>query len=191
MVETQRKSARIQLLLIAAVFFGPLLVAAWMYYGGHFLQPEGKTNHGELLEPIVSLTDALPASELRIHNQEHWLLLYAGAAPCENRCQDALYTLRQSRLMLGKEMQRVKRIFLHGDTSPDTVFIAEEHQGLITLQDANLEGLLDNKKPAHLPAGGFYLIDPLGNLVMYFRPDIDPSDMVNDLKRLLKLSRIG
>jgi hypothetical protein len=35
------------------------------------------------------------------------------------------------------------------------------------------------------------LIDPLGNLVMYFQPDLDPSQMVDDIKRLLKLSRIG
>jgi hypothetical protein len=52
-------------------------------------------------------------------------------------------------------------------------------------------GLLDNKRPAALPAGGYYLIDPLGNLVMYFRPDIDPADMVDDVKHLLRLSRIG
>jgi hypothetical protein len=42
-----------------------------------------------------------------------------------------------------------------------------------------------------LPAGGYYLVDPLGNLVMYFRPDLDPSDMVDDIKHLLRLSRIG
>ena len=39
--------------------------------------------------------------------------------------------------------------------------------------------------------GGYYLVDPHGNLVMYFGPDIDPRDMVDDIKRLLKLSRIG
>ena len=48
-----------------------------------------------------------------------------------------------------------------------------------------------NNKPTELPAGGYYLIDPLGNLVMYFRPDMNPSDMVDDIKRLLRLSRIG
>ncbi|MDH3952764.1 MAG: cytochrome oxidase assembly protein, partial [Gammaproteobacteria bacterium] len=63
--------------------------------------------------------------------------------------------------------------------------------GLITLQDAALRVVLDNKKPESLPAGGFYLIDPLGNLVLYFGPGINPRDMVDDIKRLLKLSRIG
>jgi hypothetical protein len=71
------------------------------------------------------------------------------------------------------------------------VFLADEHPGLITIEDSALEALLNNKRPVDLPAGGYYLVDPLGNLVMYFRPDLDPSDMVDDIKHLLRLSRIG
>ena len=93
--------------------------------------------------------------------------------------------------MLGREMDRVIRVFLHGAAGPDRVFLAAEHPGLVTIEDASLAGLLDNKRPADLPAGGYYLVDPLGNLVLYFGPDIDPSDMVDDIKHLLKLSRIG
>jgi hypothetical protein len=93
--------------------------------------------------------------------------------------------------MLGKEMHRLQRVFLHGDSLPDTVLLAEEHPGLITLEHGGLNGPLQKKIPADLPAGGFFLIDPLGNLVMYFRPDIEPSAMVDDIKRLLRLSRIG
>ena len=59
------------------------------------------------------------------------------------------------------------------------------------LISSDLSGLLTTKRPAELPDGGYYLVDPLGNLVMYFRPDMDPSEMVDDIKRLLKLSRIG
>ena len=93
--------------------------------------------------------------------------------------------------MLGRDMQRLQRLFLHGDAPPDRVFLAAEHDGLVTMQDAELDALLNNKRPAALKAGGYFLIDPLGNLVMYFRPDMDPSEMVDDIKRLLKLSRIG
>ena len=93
--------------------------------------------------------------------------------------------------MLGKEMERVGRIFLHGDQAPDTVFLGAEHSGLIALQDRATSRLLSNKKPGELSTGGYYLVDPLGNLVMYFHPEIDPRNMVDDIKRLLKLSRIG
>ena len=188
---SRQRVGRVQLLLIAAVFLGPLLVAAWMYYQGGLVQPQGRTNHGALLEPIENLVDELPDSAIHPFYQQSWVLLYAQDATCDATCRDALYKLRQSRLMLGKEMDRLTRVFLHGNTPPDTVFLAEEHVGLITIEDGNLRRLLSNKKPADLPANGYYLIDPLGNLVMYFRPDLDPSEMVDDIKRLLKLSRIG
>ena len=36
-----------------------------------------------------------------------------------------------------------------------------------------------------------YVVDPLGNLMMRFPRDPDPSLMIKDLQRLLKASRIG
>jgi hypothetical protein len=185
----QRTKGRLQFLLIAAIFFGPLLFAAWLYYSGDGLQPESRVNHGALLEPIVNLLDAVPES--RIHDDRAWRLLYAEDGECGERCQQALYTLRQTRLMLGKEMDRVERVFLHGEHAPDTLLGAEEHQGLKSLHDPALRAVLDEQRPGSLPAGGFYLIDPHANLVLYFSPDIKPRDMVDDIKRLLKLSRIG
>ena len=189
MTDSQRTRGRLQFLLIAALFFGPLLFAAWMYYSGDALQPESRANRGALLEPIVSLVEVAPDSA--ILDSRLWRLLYANDGECGDSCRAALYTLRQSRLMLGKEMDRVERVFLHGEHGPDTLLDAEEHRGLVSLQDTALRAVLDDKKPASLPAGGFYLIDPHGNLVMYFSPDIEPRDMVDDIKRLLKLSRIG
>ena len=184
-------SGRLQLTLIAAVFFGPLLFAAWLYFQGDLIQPVNRTNHGALLEPFINLNDDLPGSPLHEHNRGRWVLLYMNTEACDESCRDALHTARQSRLMLGREMDRVLRVFLHGDTPPDTVFLADEHQGLVELVDDGLAQLLTNKKPTELRAGGYYLIDPLGNLVMYFQPDINPRDMVDDINRLLKLSRIG
>lgn len=180
---------RLQLTLISLVFFGPLILAAWLYFSGSGLTPEGRTNHGFLLEPIVNVGETGSAPLERADGR--WLLVYTNEGECGEECQFALYTLRQSRLMLGKEMDRLERVFLHGDTAPDTVFLADQHAGLISIRDSGLSGLLQNKKPAELAAGGLYLIDPLGNLVMYFHPGIDPSDMVEDIKRLLKHSRIG
>ena len=182
---------RLQLILIALVFFGPLILAAWMYFIGPGLRPDGRTNHGALLEPIVSIAEELPDSTLNAHNDGHWLLIYENSGLCDEACEYSLYTLRQVRLMLGKEMDRLKRVFLHGDSAPDKVLLGEQHAGLIALEDSSLSDLLQKKKPEALATGGYFLVDPLGNLVLYFRPDIDPSDMVEDIKRLLKHSRIG
>jgi len=189
MTQQGRTRGRILLLLIAAVFFGPLLGAAWLYYRGSDLLPESRVNHGVLLEPIVNLVDAVPASTL--HSHPSWRLLYAGDGPCAAPCRAALHTMRQSRLMLGKEMDRLDRVFLHGGVAPDNLPDTDGGEGLILLEDAGLRAVLDNKRPVTIPAGGFFLIDPHGNLVLYFSPDIEPRDMVDDIKRLLRLSRIG
>lgn len=190
MTEPKTTKGRLVFLLLAAVFLGPLALAAWMYHAGQ-LQPEGRTNHGTLLEPIVNLPEAVSESPLYAAGDGHWVLLYSNDAACEEPCRQSLYTLRQSRLMLGREMDRLVRVFLHGETPPDTLFLVEEHEGLVALQDGALLVLLNNKKPTDVAAGGYFLVDPLGNLVMYFEPDIDPSAMVEDIKHLLELSRIG
>lgn len=191
MTRQKDRAGRVQLFLIAIVFFGPLVLATWLYFSGSGFRPEGKTNHGQLLEPIVNIGQALPDPAIQEYGEGHWLLVYSNRNVCDERCEFALLTLRQSRLMLGKEMDRLLRVFLHGDSVPDTVFIAEQHAGLITLDDARLSAALEKQRPMALGAGGFFLVDPLGNIVMYFRPDIDPADMVEDIKHLLKLSRIG
>lgn len=191
MTKQKDTKGRIQLFLISLVFFGPLILAVWLYFGGSGLQPMGRTNHGALLEPVLNIRDVLPDSAIHTHNEGHWLLVYPNEEGCDVTCERALYTLRQSRLMLGKEMERLVRVFLHGNSAVDTVFIAEQHAGLVALEDSRLSELLNKKKPGELATGGFYLVDPLGNLVMYFRPDIDPSAMVEDIKHLLELSRIG
>jgi len=191
MTKQKDTPGRIQLFLISLVFFGPLILAAWLYFSGTGFQPMGRTNHGELLEPFLNIRDRLPESPIHAHNEGHWLLVYAEDGSCDETCEHALYALRQSRLMLGPEMERLVRVFLHGERAVDTVFIAEQHAGLVAMQDNRLSELLTDKTPARLRAGGFYLVDPLGNLVMYFRPDIDPGEMVEDIKHLLELSRIG
>ena len=181
---------RLQLLLIAAVFFGPLLVATWMYQSGA-LVPEGRSNFGELLEPVTRLEDAVPGSPAIELADGRWLMLYKNEGHCDDTCFEALYKMRQTRQMVGREMERLQRVFLHGETVPDRVVLEGEHPGLITITDKRLASLLEAKRPGDAPPGGIYLIDPLSNLVMYFPPDLDPRDMVDDMKHLLKLSQIG
>lgn len=180
----------IPFLLIAAVFVLPLLVASWMYYGGA-LVPEGRTNRGAILEPIVNVRDRLPDSEAAAVSEEHWLLVYVQDGPCREPCREMLFRLRQSRLMLGPDMDRVRRVFLHGDEAPDRVFLEAEHAGLAAFRDPGLARLLSAKRPERLAPGGLFLVDPLGNLVMYFSPDVAPGDMVEDIEHLLEVSRIG
>lgn len=187
----KRPRGRPQLVLVALAFALPLAAAAWLYFSDSGWRPAGTSNHGALLTPIVNVYDAGPGSPLAGRAREYWVLVYVDTGNCDTECRDALYRLRQARLMLGKDMNRVQRVFLHGASTPDTVFLEREHGGLIALQAPALTRLLDKKRPAHSTPGGLFLLDPLGNLVMYFPADIEPRDMVDDIAHLLRLSRIG
>ncbi len=54
MDQTRKKKGRVQLILIMLFFLGPLIVTWWMYFG-QIWQPAGRTNHGELLDPVINL----------------------------------------------------------------------------------------------------------------------------------------
>lgn len=191
MSKRPRDPAWRQMTLIASVFALPLVIAAWLYYGAEALRPSGRSNHGVLLEPIVNVQDSAPGAAFQEAARDHWVLLYTNEQSCAASCREALYTLRQSRQMLGSDMHRLRRVFLHGQSPPDTVFIEQQHQGLVTLHDPGLGRWLAAQQPPQVAPGGFFLVDPLGNLVMYFPADIVPGDMVDDIEHLLELSRIG
>lgn len=186
----KKRGGKMQLALVALAFGAPLLLATWMYQSDH-LQPGSSSNYGTILQPIVSIADLLPSSPVVPLTKHQWLMLYVNAGSCDKGCLETLYRLRQSRLMLANEMSRVTRVFLHGESTPDRVFLEQQHAGLITITDADLVSLLAGKRPTEHRPGGIYLIDPLGNLVMYFSPDLPPGEMVEDIKHLLDLSRIG
>lgn len=190
MQKTVNRGGKLQLLLISLVFAVPLLLATAMY-SFDLWQPAGRTNHGVILQPIINLHDEVPASPLWSGESAQWLMIYASNENCADACREELLRLRQTRLMLANEMSRVSRIFLHGNSPPDRVFLDKYHAGLTTITDPELRQLLDAGLPRQLRSGGIFLVDPLGNLIMYFTPDVDPGDMVDDLKHLLDLSRIG
>lgn len=194
-VTAEQPRGRLKLVFIALLFFGPLAAAALYYYAGGALHPEGRTNAGRLLQPIVNvegdLGDGVLASLTDGRSEGRWLLIYANEGVCDTACTDALYRMRQSRLMLGRDMTRLVRVFLHGAEAPDKVLSDGEHEGLIATNNSGLGGYLDRKRPADLAPGGLFLIDPVGNLVMYFTAELAPEDMVGDIEHLLDLSRIG
>ena len=185
------KGARLQLILVALIFTVPIVAAMWMYFGDNGMRPEGTTNHGAVLDPVVNLRDELLEGPLLAELGDSWALIYLQTGACDDDCREALYKLRQSRLMLGNDMSRVVRVLLHGPEAPDTLFLDTEHAGLATVRDPAARQLLIDMRPPATAVDGYYLVDPLGNLVMYFPLDIVPRDLVDDLGHLLKLPRIG
>lgn len=174
---------------LAALFVLPLALSFWMYYGGAW-QPLGRTNYGELLQPVRPLPlDRWPEAKPLA---EKWALVYLQAGRCEEPCRNALLVMRQTRLSLNQEMHRVNRVLIANADCCDGAFLLRDHAGLIVL-DAGSTAAQDVLKvfPRDDRANSIYLVDPLGNLVMRYDDRSDPKGLLQDLKKLLKLSHIG
>jgi cytochrome oxidase Cu insertion factor (SCO1/SenC/PrrC family) len=196
-----RKRGRRQLLALAALFFVPLAVAFWLYYGADRWRPGGSTAGGELIDPARPLPAiALPRVDGASTDPQFlrgtWTMVYVGDGPCDERCRQVLYLTRQTRLALNKDMDRLQRVFLVTGHCCDRAYFAAEHPDLVV---ALLDGPAGADLLAQFPAygqapgesGRLYLVDPLGNLMMSYAPTAPDKALLNDLKKLLRLSHIG
>jgi cytochrome oxidase Cu insertion factor (SCO1/SenC/PrrC family) len=190
--------SRKQVYILIGVFFAPLLLAFVLYYGLG-VRPSGSTNKGDLIHPAVPLPEVtlpgvdqnLPANILR----GKWTLVFIGDGACDNRCREALTLMRQTRLALNDDMTRVQRLFLVTANCCDSNYLDQEQRGLLLGRIDNPQGktLLETFPDGAQAAGAgrIYLVDPLGNLMMKYEPDAPQKALLDDLKKLLKLSHIG
>jgi hypothetical protein len=198
-----RRRGRRQLLLIAAIFFVPLAVAFWLYYGPADWRPAGGTNKGDLIDPAVPLpaaaltyADGTPVSADFLAGK--WTMLYVGDGACDERCRKALYVSRQSRIALNKDIGRTQRIFLVTGNCCNQAYLDAEHPDMtfvLPVDDTASRELLDalpiidGVPPA--TAGRLYVVDPLGNAVLSYSAAAPDKALLTDIRKLLRLSHIG
>jgi hypothetical protein len=197
------------LVALALLFFAPLAVTFYLYYGPTGWRPGGRVNHGDLIDPPRPLPDAsLPIAGRTGDAQASrgstkpgflkgkWTLLYVGPGRCTALCRADLYNTRQVRIALNRDMDRVQRVFLADGDCCDDEFLGTQHADLITVRATPDAAPLLDLLPtfdgiAPTSADRVYIVDPLGNLMMSYAPDAKPKGMLQDLKRLLGLSHVG
>ena len=198
-----RRQRRI-LIGVALMFFAPLALSFYLYYG-KFWHPGGRVNAGELIDPARPVPAlALPLASPPLGTgavqtdprflKGKWTFLYVQNGRCDDECRRHLYDTRQVRLALDREMNRVQRVFIGAGDCCDLKELLAAHSDLIAIRaspaDEPLLALLPERSGA-LNSHRVYLIDPLGNLMMFYTADAKPKGMLEDMKRLLRLSSIG
>ncbi|MFO7325268.1 MAG: hypothetical protein DIU62_006105 [Pseudomonadota bacterium] len=179
--------SRRTLYLLLAVFFLPLVASFVLYYGVEW-RPAAGANHGELLQPLRQL----PGGAARALEGK-WALVYVGDGACDAACRDALHVARQTHVLLNKDTNRVRRALLATSGCCDRAFLESEHGGIEIIDAA--DPALREPLLAVLPPGDhahdLFVVDPLSNIVLRFDTREDPRGLLEDLKKLLKLSHIG
>jgi hypothetical protein len=165
---------KIRILLIGLVCAAPLVLGTLAYY---FRWDVGSpSNYGELLPPRP-LAGA-PFERLR----GKWLLVVVDDSACDAWCEKKLYYLRQLRRAQGKDMDRIHRLWLLSNDGVPRAALAEAFQGTLVAPAPDL-----NAFPGK-PVDHIYLVDPQGNLMMRWPRDADPSKMLKDLQRLMRVA---
>ncbi|HIF9204504.1 TPA: cytochrome oxidase [Photobacterium damselae] len=160
----------------------------------------GVTNKGSLVAQSITIP--------QLQQDARWQLIYLLPNECQQACLGALFTLQQVPQAIGPERDRViSKVYVSRETS-----LADINQK-IKLSELFQTQSLQNYQFSVLPsfpkleqalsqlqfAGiGLYLIDPLGNIMMAYPLASEKTailaqgkDVLRDLKRLLKVSKIG
>lgn len=197
----QVRRSRISLVLIFVLFLIPPVAAwvAWQYLGIEGV--EGTTNAGTLVTPARPLQiDGLPLADGSAFAERdlrgRWTYVMFATSACDETCKQQLYLTRQTRLAMSKDIPRVQRllVLLDAPDEPFTRFLAKEHQDLhwVVLAEGRNGLLTQFRGTGFAPEGvQYFLVDPLGNLMMYYDLQVPTRGMRDDLRKLLKISQIG
>ena len=195
-------NSRTALILVAAIFIVSPIVA-WLFHIGVFqapTEPGSGKNHGELVHPARPLEGL----ELRTDSNEAvsidnflglWTMLQYAASPCVDDCMKNIYKMRQIRLALGKDAHRVQRAVV-AESATDMRQLMQDNPGTLLFRLTPQSQSLLTRFPGYIEGDissigeRIYIIDPLGNLMMKYEKDADPSGVLKDLRQLLKATWI-
>jgi len=185
---------RWKMLLVLLICASPVIASYWTYY---VIRPEGRRNYGELIEPQRPLPEVSAETLTGLETpmtalKGQWLLITVGGGACDADCQQRLYFQRQLRETLGKDKDRLDRVWLiQDDGAPSAAILPAVAQAtVLRVQQQALQAWLvpaeGESVDAHL-----YLVDPLGNLMLRFPARMDVAGAAKakrDLERVLRAS---
>ena len=191
---------RLIVVLIALVSIIPFSLAWYLAKHTDMVQSQPKGNYGHLITPARPLDYAellqtpVSSAENLTEIKGRWVMVQiASTAVCDEACKATAQRTGKLRLMLNKELSRVRRLLLFAAPA-DAAAVRELGERDPTLLMAGLSEPLRQRLQeavgAPLTEGAVLLIDPFANVMMWYEPGFDPYGLLRDLKRLLKNSQI-
>lgn len=186
MSDEVRKSRK-TLVTLFAIGLVPVIIAWTVYNFFPELLPVTKTNLGTLISPPVSHQIA----DVSI-GERKWSLLVPVGETCDADCQQRFYFVRQVNIALGKNSDRVQRIIV-ADSKTSLAAIEQEYPELIRIDSsmAQFRNALESAVSNPVSGNYIYLMDPNGNIMMFYTLEQAGKPMLKDIKHLLKISNIG
>lgn len=189
------RGGRVKMLLVLLVCAAPVIASYFTYF---VIRPEGRTNYSELVLPSRSMPEALslrtlqgePVTARSLHGQ--WLLVAVGPSRCDEACDKRLFMQRQLREMLGRDRDRLDRVWLitDGQLPEPALRASAEAPPALTMLLADPAAVAAWLQPdagrsleEHL-----YIVDPMGEWMMRVPAEPEPGRVKRDLTKLLRAS---
>ena len=189
---------RVKLLALIAVFLAPF-IGGWLALYVFEWRPEAG-NYGELVQPVRKIS--WPVLEARDGRRfeggfgRKWTLLLFAGETCGEGCRGNLFYMRQIRTLLGRDTLRLQNVLVSRQALDDkTRVYLQEFPNLVVIENNRDESLYRQfrlpgaEQPGASPK--LYLVDPDQNLMMHYPAAPDQDLMLDDIRKLLKLSQIG
>ena len=189
---------RVKLLALIGVFVAPF-VGGWLAFYVFELRPTAG-NYGELVQPVRKIDwPRLQSVDGRSFDDgfgRKWsFLLFTGDA-CDDACRSNLFYMRQIRTLLGRDTLRLQNVFI--STRPldeKTRIYLADFPNLVVIENYREAALLQQfQLPQAEELGAspkMYLVDPDHNLMMHYPAQADENRVLEDIRKLMKLSQIG
>ena len=188
------RMGRWKMMAVMLVCAAPVIASYFTYY---VVRPDGRHNFGELIDPQRPLPDMvahdLQGQAVNLKTLKgQWLLISTAAAACDEVCARHLYLQRQLREGLGKNKDRLDWVWLVADSAPvpDKLLPALKEATVLRIPQAQLSQWLE-AKAGHELGEHLYVVDPIGNWMMRFPPQLDNATAAKtkrDLERLMRAS---
>ncbi len=182
---------KLALIAVFCVFLLPVVVATLIHSEWVDWRPAGTRNYGELLQPVVPLEDFEVSGR---HNgtvdrdalKDQWILVYFQASPCGESCLENLYWLRQVRRAQDRHQLEVGLLFAgeHPLSVETASGIFELSEDFLVLDGPDSQAFW-SQLPTEDRDGAFFILDPVGNIIMRYPQDTDHNGIRRDLRRLL------
>jgi hypothetical protein len=186
------RGGRWKMLLVLLVCAAPVVASYFTYY---VVRPEGRRNHGDLIDPQRPLPDlvgtTLDGRSVNLRTlKDQWLLVSVAGGACDAACANTLYFQRQLREGLGKNKDRMDRVWLVDDAAavPDALQPGLRDATVIRVPREALAQWLIPQTGRQLE-DHLYVVDPMGNWMMRFAPGVDLTTapkIKKDLEHLMR-----
>jgi hypothetical protein len=189
---------RVKLLAFIGVFLSPF-VGGWMALYVFEVRPDN-ANYGVLVQPVKKVNwPALMSTKGDQYENgfgRKWSFVMFSSGACDELCRSNLYTMRQLRTLLGRDTPRISNVFISAqplDTELRAFFA--DYPNFTVIESGDEEGLFNQFQLEGERVVGdtprLYLVDPDQNYMMHYPAENDQNKILEDIRKLIKLSQIG